>query len=223
MRRNYGYFKPGWPGLLSEIAGGASPAIRAFTLLAGGLPEEWILTTPASPSPLTDYKFILDGGIARVTTDGIVTQNDVVVSLYNAILKNPIISSRVLASISGTEIVITARSLGQTYLASVEGPGLTAAKTSATGMIPQSIPFGRFVARSSTSLDLKSCCLPSLSTDILLGVSLAVRDLERNAVGQSAVSAYKASDICDIVVDTQSAGIWVETVDESISINDSLY
>lgn len=223
MRRNYGYFKPGSPGLMSEIAGSAPPAINGYAILSGVLPEEWVITTPASPSPLTEYKISVDEGTARLMTNATVTQASFVTALQNEILKNPVISARVTTVVSGTTLILTSRRLGMNLVVNALGAGLTVAKSAGTGLQPLNIPFGRIVARPATATQLKQCYLPALSTDIFLGVSLAVRDAERNAVGQLGKTFYHANEVCDVVTDTQGAGIWVETADEVISVTDSLY
>jgi hypothetical protein len=227
-RRSYRQtFENGWPGLLSEYAGSASPTVRAYKVLAGASAEIWTITTPASPTSSAEYKFTLDQGVARFTTDASATQAELVTGLETAIKTNPIISGRVTTLVSGTTIILTSRQYGFAHTVSASGTGLTVAKTNGTGVMPAAIPFGRFAARPANSLVVGQCQLPALTTDLLLGIALSVRDVERTYVGSigstpGAVNpdAYVAGTVADIVARTEGGGVWVETVDEAISIND---
>jgi len=213
-RRNYSqYFEKGYPGVLSEYAGSASPTIRAHKVLAGASAEIWTVTTPASPDASTEYKLLLDGGTARFTTDASATQAELVAGLELAVKTNPIISGRVSVAVVGTTLVLTSRQLGFAHVVSTVGTGLTVAKTSGSGVMPDAIPFGRFAARPANSPFLDVCKLPSLTTDILLGIALAVHDVEKtyvgpigNTPGAITPDCYVAGSVADIVARSEGAG-----------------
>ena len=89
--------------------------------------------------------------------------------------------------------------------------------------MPTNVPFGRFVGRAAADAS-DHARLVSLPTDIVLGISWAIKDQERDGIGSLAKTEYRANDTMDICDRTEGCdGIWVEAVDETIAINDIPY
>lgn len=221
MRRSYDqYYKNGWPGKLSQIAGSAPPTVKACRLIADAVLEEWVISIPASPDSSSEYQIRVGEGVVRFTTDSAATQAELLAGIRLSFQQNPIASGRMSLLTSGNTLVLTSRLIGVNQLVTVSGTGLTATKTSGTGTLPASVPPGRFVAKPASSLILNSCRPPSLTTDELLGVVMGVKDVERDVVGVMSRTVFKAMDVIDVVSRTEGGGICVETVDEAITVND---
>lgn len=202
------------------------PRVCAMTCKKGAVKEVWTITIPASPTSDTTYSVTLNNGlgVARFTTDASATQAELQTGLLNAIRTNPMFGQRGVVEVSSTNLTFTALNFGiENLLTST----LTVTKTTAA-VLPSPVPFGRFVARAAGDTDPRSVGLPSATTDVVMGITHIVHDIEMTPsrfAGTSGLgTTYPYMDTMDVVDRTgESAGIWVECVESDIDINDSVY
>lgn len=225
MRTNYNlYYDRAIPGMREGSIN--FPRVRAMTLSKGAVKEVWTITIPATPTPNTTYSVSLNNGlgVARFKTDASATQAELQTGLMNAIRSNPMFGQRGIVAILSTNLTFTAFNFGvENILTST----LTVAKTTAA-VLPALVPFGRFVARAAGETDPNVAGLPALTTDVILGITHIVKDIETTPVRFAGTSGlgttYPYLDTMDVVDRTgESAGIWVECVESDITINDSVY
>lgn len=203
------------------------PGISVKALLNGdaGAKNLWTIGTPATVDNSAEYVITLNDTTIRFTTDATATQAELASGLYNAFLTNAIAGSYASAQLSGTDILITANKFGESLSVSVNSADttndLTATETTASSE-PNPIPFGYMVGRT-TSTASGLCRLITANTDIPLGIALAVRDIERNAIGSKAKVEYGRDDTVDVCDRTDSAAVNVVCVESDIDENDTIY
>lgn len=226
MRINYNqYYDRAIPGMREGSIN--FPRVRALILKKGAIKEVWTIAIPASPTASTTYSVTLNNGlgVARFTTDASPTQAELQTGILNVIRANPMFGQRGIAAISSTNILFTALNLGIENLLTTSG--LTVTKTTAAVM-PSLVPFGRFVARAAGDTDPYLAGLPSATTDIVMGITHIVHDIEstpsRFAGSSGLGTTYPYLDVMDVVDRTgESGGVWVECVESDITINDPVY
>lgn len=226
MRTNYNlYYDRAIPGMREGSIN--FPRVSTYSAKKGAVKEVWTITIPASPTASTTYSVTLNNGLgtARYKTDASPTQAELQTGILNAIRTNPAFGTRGIAEVSSTNVIFTALNFGgENLLASAS---LTVAKTTAA-VIPAAVPFGRFVARAVGETDPGVAGLPAATTDVVLGITHIVHDIEMTPSRFTGVSGlgttYSVPDTMDVVDRTgESAGIWVECVESDITINDSVY
>lgn len=205
------------------------PRVKALVSVKNAVKEVWTLAIPASPASSTIYTVKLNNGLgtARFTTDASATQAELQAGLLNAIRVNPAFGQRGIASVSGNNVLFTALEYGIENTLVVTGASLTATKTTAM-TIPLPVPFGRFVARANTETNPKVAGLPTATTDVILGITRIVKDIEMQPLTYQGANysgtTYPYQDVMDVVDRTgESSGIWVECVEADITINDDVY
>lgn len=229
MRTNYNpYFDRAIPGMREGSIN--FPRVRCSVLKKGAVKEVWTITVPATPTADTVYQVTINNGlgVARYKTDANPTQAELRTGILNAMRTNPMFGQKGIPELDTgnvANIKFTALNFGIENILS--STNLTVAKTIA-GVMPMRVPFGRFVARPAGSTDPDMAGLPTEITDIVMGITHIVHDIEdapsRFAGTSGLGTAYPYLDAMDIVDRTgEATGIWVECVDPDITINDSVY
>lgn len=198
-----------------------SGRVRCYQNNANGKKEVWTIGVPASPDNSTEYSIKVGDATARFMTDEDATQEELLNGMLNALRTNPVVGSRYSTRVDGTNLVLTAKNTEFEFLVSSES-GFTVNKTQAK-VEPDPIPFGRIVARAASEPS-STCKLLSLTTDRILGISMAPYDLERNGVGSAAYTEYPPYSSVDVIDRTAStSGIWMECDSPDIKIDDVVY
>jgi hypothetical protein len=226
MRRLYNtYFDIAYPGLFSGLLA-ASPRVRPFTVGGNGALEQWQIAIPSTVDASAVYKVSLNNAVvAQFTTDASPTQAELLAGLSAALLSSPMAGSYATITISGNNILLTAKWYGMSFTVSANTDttnDLTVTKPTSTA-VPANVPFGRFVGRGSSD-KFGTARLITSSSDIVLGITVAVKDTERDGIGPNAKTEYRYPEVMDVCDRTEGCdGIWVETIDEAIGINDAPY
>lgn len=214
------------PGLCSGDT--TSLLVQTYVNNAGTAKEQWTIETPATPDNSTEYIIYADELTISYTTDGTASQAELAAGLKASYDANIIAGARFDFVVDGTDLVLTAKYIDQTIAVTVNDADTTedlvAVKTTSSSA-GNTVPFGRFVARSAGDGE-RAAKLPTADTDTILGVTLNAKDIERNGIGDSSATrtVYKGEVPMDVLVQTNSAeGVWVECVENDITIDDTIY
>jgi hypothetical protein len=214
------------PGLCSGDT--TSLLVQTFVNNGGASKEQWTIATPATVDNSTEYVITVDELTLSYTTDGTATQAELVTGLQASYDANILAGARFEMETSGTTLLITAKFYDQTIAVSVNSGDTTndlTATKSTSASTGATVPFGRCVART-TGDAVRAAKLPTADTDVILGITLNPKDVERNGIGDAIATrtVYKANEPMDVLVQTNSAeGIWVECVESDITIDDTIY
>jgi len=232
MQKNYSSTFP--RAIAGQLEGFGSPAVRTFKNSALYTPWSNTIASPATVDNNGVYTVTLSGGdltstiSASYTADGTATQAELDAGLLAAIRASDL-HDKVTSALAANTITLTARKYGINYTLACTTNGTTlndltigsATSNAAAG----SIDFGRFVVSVSASDALDEARLPTTNSGVIVrGVTLAPRAaVVKNAVGNSATSAYYGNEAMDVLVrNNDTTGIWVLS-ESGIDATDTLY
>lgn len=216
-RRNYAVAVAGM------LAGTVTPRVRSLKNASDNTYEIWTIAIPASPTNNTTYSITADDNGAAATTDASANQAELADLLLKAVrmsvlydIFNPTLNTSTFV------LTLTVRKQS-TPVAVTASSGLTATRiVAATTASP--VPFGVVVGRKvGDPSDVAR--LLSATTDVPKGITLLTHAIEKNGIGQAAVTAYYPGEMMDVVDRVnQGEGIWTQCVESSgISEDDPVY
>lgn len=212
------------PGALSGSA--ASHLTGTYVNSAATAKQVHTVVTPATVDASAVYSITVDGVVVSYTSDASPTQTELRDGLYNSFRTNPEARSLMDVAISGNNLVLTSARLENVHIVSVNSADttndLTVSITTAQNL-GTAIPYGVFVTRAAGDA-IKAAKLPATNTDKVIGVTTIHQNLERNAIGDQAVTEYAAMEEMDVLERCNSLdGAWVRCVDADIDVDDTVY
>lgn len=222
MQKTYGQnFDISRPGF---IAGMGMPRTKPYRNAANSLGDVFTIAIPTSPDANASYKISWGAIVAEALTDATPTQAELSASLLTAV-RNSDIYGPWVPSLTGNVLTLKSRALGipQTLTVNTNTTADLVLTQTVIAANPSPIPFGLFVARKAGD-EAGDARLVSAVTDKLLGVTLSTYAIERDSIGPDAGVAYQPNEMMDVVDNCNTLdGIWVQTVDLNITIDDAVY
>lgn len=242
MQKNYRqYFIQALAGMVEGMGVGS---VEAYHNDNGYVKEVWTVTTPATPANATVYSITLydgdtaDSPITVSFTTTSTVRADLAAGLTAAFRAN-LRASQIASLVNNTTtLVFTHRKDNTPMFVSIGGGGaapLTVPTTPTTAAAaPTRIPFGVFLTKVAGatprvlgSITGGSVRLPN-SGDALSAICGFARlntSVQKDVVGEAATAGYEANQLA---VDVQRrlgdlSGIWVPTLETSISESDTVY
>jgi hypothetical protein len=242
MQKNYRqYFTQALAGMVEGMGVGS---VEAYHNDNGYVKEVWTVTTPATPANATVYSITLydgdtaDSPITVSFTTTSTVRADLAAGLTAAFRAN-LRASQIASLVNNTTtLAFTHRKDNTPMFVSVGGGGaapLTVPTTPTTAAAaPTRIPFGVFLTKVAGatprvlgSITGGSVRLPN-SGDALSAICGFARlntSVQKDVVGEAATAGYEANQLA---VDVQRrlgdlSGIWVPTLETSISESDTVY
>jgi hypothetical protein len=228
VRRNYKLrMDRAAPGLFEGTVSGASPTVKTCINGSAGQIQKWTIVPPVTVTPNVTYELDIDN-IAKVkfATGATPTGANLIDGLLNAFRSNPIAMSLMVAEGLGGNLVLSSKNFETSHsvIPGVMGDGdLPSASITQPNIVPALIEFGLFVARSAGD-NPKMAKLPSAASDIILGITLNPKDIERNAIGTMAKTGFYPNTPMDVCQRCNGAdGIWTVAIEPDITEDDPIH
>lgn len=242
MQKNYRqYFTQALAGMVEGMGVGA---VEAYHNDNGYVKELWTITTPATPVTATQYTFTLndadtaDNPIVISFTTTSTVRADLALGLFNAFRANLRATQIAVIANNTTTLTLTHRKDNTPMSVTVGGGGAAPLTVPATptnaAAAPTRIPFGVFLTKVAGTtprvvgtLNGGSVRLPNSGDAIsaICGFARLNTSVQKDVVGEDATAGYEANQLA---IDVQRrlgdlSGIWVPTLETSISESDPVY
>lgn len=206
-----------------QIEGFGSPAVRTFKNSALDVMWSNTIASPTNGDLDTNYTVQLAGGdlvnpiTATFRTPGVAAPAAIVSAGLLAAIRASELHDKVISTISGTTITLTARKLGVNYTLTCPTNASTTNDltigSAVSAVNSSAVPFGRFVVRTTASDGFNEARLPSSNSGVVVqGVTLAPRAAAlKDRVGPLAQANYLPNEAMDVAVrNNDTTGFWVE-------------
>lgn len=220
------YADPGYPGLIKQLIK-SDPYVN---LAAGG--NTSFLVAIGTTADSTNYSFTAYGRTVTVNSGTSSTAANTQTLLIAAIKADSILAGRfTVAPTTTTTFTVTDRVYNNPSVASVSGGGTGYAITPTTVSGATQIPYGRMLITKATYpkgnmpftglgvSEIPSVSLPTASSDIEAGISIASHALPRLGLDPFSTSGARANDL--IAALTQGS-IWVQA-ESAIARGNTMY